>query len=343
MNILQELHLADVQLKKSIIQRVIIFTLLVTFIVFAEWFFYWYVCQAITVDYSTPTGYSPYQVAYYKKIDDDNYTCFIRISGKWKRYTHMSERSMAGVQSAFDTANHSDLLVNKIASPFDIGLINGVHKAVYMVVLGGGMALVLEPALRRRQNRREVLTFCEMYHMDENSENFDQGTLETISEYQKLCRSKNLTQQEKMNKLFLSERLVLPEKAKAREKKFAIQSLKAKRRAELEAIKEDNLIQQERLERVKQEKIEKERNENNARVKREKAKKNNAKQAYLDERKRLDEIMLVAKNDNLPQIKPDMTPDEIAEVKRLQQEEKVRINEKRQLIRHMRKQSSFMK
>lgn len=343
MNILQELHLADVQLKKSIIQRIIIFILLIAFIVFAEWFLYWYVCQAITDNSSQLIHPSTSAVSYYKKVDDDNYTCFFKIGGKWVRYVHVSESMVSQIQAEYDASNNSDLFVNKIASPFDIGLINGVHKTVYMIVLGGGMALILEPVLRRRQNRREVLTFCEMYHMDENSEEFDQGTLETISEYQKLCRSKELTQQEKMNKLFLSERLVLPEKAKAREKRFAIQTLKAKRKAELEAIKEDNLIQQERLERLKQEKAEKERNENNARIKREKAKKNNAKQTYLDERKRLDEIMLVAKKDTIPQIKPDMTPDEIAEVKRLQQEEKVRISEKRQLIRHMRKQSSFMK
>lgn len=343
MNILEELQLADIQLKKSIIQRIIIFTLLIAFIVFAEWFFYWYVCQAITTDGSSPAGFSPNQVAYYKKIEDDNYTCFFEVNGKWRRYTHVSESSMAGIQSSFDSTNNSDLLVNKIASPFDIGLINGVHKAVYMVVLGGGMALVLEPILRRKQNRREVLTFCEMYHLDENSENFNEGTLETITEYQKLCRTKNLTAQEKMNKLFLAERLVLPAKAKKREKKFAVQTLKAKRKAELEAIKQDNQIQQERLARIKQEKAEKERNENIARIKREKTKRNNAKQAYLDERKRIDEIMLVAKNESIPQITPDMTPDEIAEIKRLQQEEKIRISEKRQLIRHMRKQSSFMK
>lgn len=342
-HILDELHLADVELRKSFITRIVGFLLVSIFLVAAQMFLFWYISDQITLD-SQPTKYSIYTLhnGYYEKEDDGQYTCYF-YDGGWKRFENVSENHMNNIKLQYNNSNNAEALIEGTPNSSDIGLITWIHKLIITVIIGGGLGLVLEPLFRRGQNRRQVLVFCEMYNVEENNEMFDESILETIKGYQNLCKEKNLTEDQKMSKLFLSERLVNPDKAKRREKHFAVKAAKAKLRAEQKALEESKLIQEERIAKEKAEKAAKAKAEAQARAKREKNRQDHIKRQYEAELKRLDEVMLVATNDNIPEITADMTEEEVAKIKELQKQEAVRVSEKRQLIRHMRKQSSFMK
>ena len=343
MHILDEWRLADIELRKTFLQRLIAFLAVAAFVILAEYFCFWYVSRSITSAGQPENFYNyAHHEGYYQLQDDDTYILYVHDGTKWVRFVAVSETTFNTVRSQYANYDNLKLFHNGTPDSSDLGIITWVHKLVFTIIFGLGLGFVLEPALRRGQNKRQVLIFCQVYDIESNNELFDDYTLETIEVYKKICHKKPLTADDRMAKFFLIERLLTPEKAEARQRTYAKHSALRKRKSEEQALKAERQLQAERLEREKKEKAQKEKNAEHARKVREKTRRDNIRKEYDAAIAHIDEVLL-ATEEPIPQITPDMTEEEKAQVKELQREEAIRVKEKRQLIKHMRKQSSFMK